>query len=71
MAKADVHRQVSLGSGAIDQGPIICVMWSVTAQTLSVVISNVARRMDVASLVSLCRSAQTQALQMADPPPSC
>ena len=32
-AFADGHRKVSLGSGALDQGPFIRVMWSVTAQT--------------------------------------
>jgi len=43
-------------------------MWSVTAQTLSVVICDVTRSADVASVVSLCCAAQTQAMQMVDPP---
>jgi hypothetical protein len=68
MAFAGGHRHVSLGSGALDQGPIICVMWSVTAQT-PVSISNVTRSADVASLVYLCCPAQTEALQMTDPNP--
>jgi hypothetical protein len=50
-----------IGSGALDQEPIICVMWSVNEQTL-VSVANVTRSRNVASLVSLCCSAQTQAL---------
>jgi len=68
-AFAGGHRQVSLGLGALDQGPIVRVTWSVTAQTLvSTCISNVSRSTDVASLVSLCCPAQTQSLRMADTP---
>lgn len=61
------QRYMSLGSGALDQGLIICQVVCNRTDT-NVVISNVTRSTDVASLVSLCCAAQTQALQMADSP---